>query len=272
MFLYEKFNKELNEMAFYVLQCFKREYETYLSTVKVIKLNEMLKSKKLVVLDGEIGGNLIHINPCNEIFQKETYKTIKDFYLKNQIIPEIFKMFITTNISRSEYATLSRPNLQQEFSIYLRNGFISYIVQEFCPKYRLDLPECRNKDNLDFVNYMESILPKGRPFKELIFYYDYIDCIQQVYCYLGIDLVDVYITHIKKRKEIEETIKNILVQTSLTEDEVKELENLFKTKSISEYLDIISKKIKVLYKNNKNLQKQFIKDINLCNDDLIRRE
>ncbi len=274
MFDYDRLAKDLNDMAFYILQCFKREYESYLSTVKCIKLDEMLKAKEIVVFDSLVGGNKIHINPCNERFKNNSYKENKNYYLNNEVLPEIFKFFITTNISKSEYEALSQPNLQQEFSLFLKKGFISYIINDFCQKYRLDLPEERNKDNLAFVKFMQTFLPEGRSFMELIFYYDYLDCMEKVFAYSGVDLLDTYSEYLNTRKNLEELIKTELSKTSMNEEEIEQFIWTLKNKSLEECIENFTNKLDKLYKNNKKVKNSFLNSLKAFEEDnlMLSRE
>ncbi len=274
MFDYDRLAKDLNDMAFYILQCFKREYESYLSTVKCIKLDEMLKAKEIVVFDSLVGGNKIHINPCNERFKNNSYKENKNYYLNNEVLPEIFKFFITTNISKSEYEALSQPNLQQEFSLFLKKGFISYIINDFCQKYRLDLPEERNKDNLAFVKFMQTFLPDGRAFMELIFYYDYLDCMEKVFAYSGVDLLDTYSEYLNTRKNLEELIKTELSKTSMNEEEIEQFIWTLKNKSLEECIENFTNKLDKLYKNNKKVKYSCLNNLKAFEEDnlMLSRE
>ncbi len=262
MFNYDKLLKELNLYVPYILQCFKREYGTYLSDAKNLKLNSLIDSnEQLVVIDGEKGNDKVHINPINEMFTNKKYDYIKGYHLINIVIPTILKMFITTSISKSEFEELENPLLQQEFSNYLRNGFGSFILVDFLEKCRLDnkkIPKEINQDSLDFVYKLEEFLPEGRHFMNLIFYYNYVSCMEKVYDETGFDLLDIYEEHKQKRKDLAVNIMAMLEKTNMTKGQIDEFMSSFKNSSNREFLEKVKKQIKIIYCTDKIRQKEYL--------------
>ena len=269
MFNYDKLLIELNEYVPYILQCFKRRYGTYLSDAKMLRLNLLIDSKEdLVVIDGEEDRNKIHINPINEMFINRKYDYIKEYHLINVVIPTILKMFITTSISKSEFQAIKEPSLQQEFSFYLNNGFSSFILEDFLQECRLDnkkIPKKINKDSLEFVLKIEKLFSEKRDFMNLIFYYDYITCMEKVYEQTGIDLLEVYENHLEERNNLKISVEKILSKTNMNKESIEKLMEVFSDFSSKEFLEKLKKEIKNLYCNDKILQKEYLEELKKLN-------
>lgn len=191
---YEKLLKELNEYATYILSSLKTKYSHFLSTKREKLLIEMMKDENFVVIDGLSGDNKVHINPSHVIFKTGDYNLIKEYIKENVLIGEILKFFITFYLSEEDTINLDQANLHQKCRIALRDGFISFISQEFCTSNRLVVPEMRRSINLDFIHALEDTFGIGGfgSLKSLAFSKEYLFFCEKFYEQTGENILDFY--------------------------------------------------------------------------------
>lgn len=207
MFDFERLQKDLNDFAIYLLNSIKRDYGLFFSPKKEAKLNEMIKDENLVVIDTLVGGNKIHINPNHEIFKVEDYNQVREYFKNNFLIGDLLRFFLTFSISEKEFASLEQANSEQSFSLFLKNGFVSYISKEFCLKNRLLVPEERYQDNMEFVEELEKKFPSFASLKSLAFSKEYLGFSENFYELTGENLLDFYCQFLEQKKAKEAAIE-----------------------------------------------------------------
>ena len=191
---YEKLLIELNAYASYILSSLKTRYGHFLSSKKEKLLMEMMNDENFVVIDGLSGDNKVHIYPSHIVFKTEDYNLIKEYIKEKVLIGEILKFFITFYLSEKETINLDKANLHQKCRIALRDGFISFISQEFCTNNRLVVPKMRRSINLDFINALENTFGAGGfgALKSLAFSKEYLFFCEKFYEQTGEDILDFY--------------------------------------------------------------------------------
>lgn len=198
---YEKLLSELNSYASYILSAINTKYGHFFSPAKKELLLKMSNDKNLVVIDTIVGDNRVHINPHHQIFNTEDYDMIKKYFEDNVLVSEILRFFITFSISEEEAKCLEQANLHQKFRNFLRNGFISYISQEFCSGNRLVIPEDRYSNNLEFIMALEKNFTNFGALKSLAFSREYLFFGEQFYEQTGEDILDFYIDFLQRKEE-----------------------------------------------------------------------
>lgn len=189
---YDRLQKDLNQYALYLLNSIKRDYGAFLSERNQQRINTMLQDDKLVEIAVLVGEDKVHVNPNHEIFKANDYNVIKNYFMNNCLVGELFRQFIPLAITDDDYISLEEPHETQSCCISLRKGFISDLSREFTKRNRLTVPEEYNEKNLEFVVSLQEAYPSFTSYKSYIFGDRYLPFANEFFEQTGENLLDIY--------------------------------------------------------------------------------
>lgn len=265
----KKLKQDLDLWAVYILDSIKKEYSCFFNEKSLALLDELIKSKDVVVIAPLGVKDKVHIPPTNEHFKKKSYNLIRDYFRDNVLPVDLFKLFINLNISDEEHRRTYQANSYQKHAIYLRTGFANYIARDFCKKHRLAEPKAYNEDSLEFVDYIRPLFPSESSLYTMIFSKDYFHFSESFFEMSGANIDDLYSRY--KYDKLAAIVKKYLKGTLIREEGIQTVLDGYADMNIEDAIrDFYERIYSILYKQPKK-REEVVQELMALDAGLIKQ-